>query len=164
MACIFFPCPRVHVPRTFRETCNLQYTRLRQASRGRRTFQVLSDTRASTLLQPQYLLDNSRPLSTLLPSTPKTSFATLAGTISSPCPESLQNPIISAWLSPSYRPQPLRRVLHLFSFRQLIMFPFLPKLVQPLYSRCTLLHFLAQGQSPSILFTLLQCPPYILPI
>lgn len=62
-------------------------------------------------LQPQYLLDNeptttSRPLSTLLPSTPKHPSATLAGASSSSRPESLQNPIIPASASPSYRPQP----------------------------------------------------------
>lgn len=62
-------------------------------------------------LQPQYSLDNeptatSRPLSTLLPSTPKHPSATLAGASSSSRPESLQNPIIPASASPSYRPQP----------------------------------------------------------
>lgn len=62
-------------------------------------------------LQPQYSLDNeptatSRPLSTLLPSTPKHPSATLAGASSNSRPESLQNPIIPASASPSYRPQP----------------------------------------------------------
>ena len=48
----------------------------------------------------------SRPLSALLPSTPKHPSATLAGASASSRPDSMQNPIIPASASPTYRPQP----------------------------------------------------------